>query len=41
MSEPDPKTTLREFREYFAITYEANHNIATRIGVTVKRSLIG
>ena len=26
---------MREFREYFASTYEANHKVATRIGVTV------
>ncbi len=36
MSDPDPKTALREFREYFARSYEANHKIAARIGVTVK-----
>jgi len=36
MSYPDPKTTLREFQEYFAATYEANHKIAARIGVTAK-----
>jgi transcriptional regulator with XRE-family HTH domain len=27
---------MREFREYFASTYEANRKIAARIGVTVK-----
>ena len=36
MSDPDPKTTLREFREYFASTYEANNKLASRIGVRVK-----
>ena len=30
------RKTLREFREYFASTYEANHKLAARIGVTVK-----
>ena len=33
MTEPDPKTTLREFREYFATI--ANHKIARQIGVRV------
>ena len=36
MSDPDPKTTLREFREYIASSYVANHKIAGRIGVRVK-----
>ena len=36
MTAPDPKTTLREFHEYFASTYEANHKLAVRIGVRVK-----
>jgi transcriptional regulator with XRE-family HTH domain len=36
MSEPDPKETLREFREYFATSYVANHKIARQIGVRVK-----
>jgi transcriptional regulator with XRE-family HTH domain len=35
MIDPDPKTTLREFREYFASTYEANPKLAARIGVRV------
>jgi hypothetical protein len=35
MSDPDPKTTLREFREYFATSYVANHKIARQIGVRV------
>ena len=39
MSDPDPKTTLREFREYFASTYEANNKLASRIGVRVKTLL--
>jgi hypothetical protein len=34
MRDPDPKTTLREFREYFASSYEAKHKIAGRIGVS-------
>jgi hypothetical protein len=29
----DPKTTLREFREYFASSYEALGKLAARIGV--------
>ena len=33
MTEPDPKTTLREFREYFARSYESPRPIAVRIGV--------
>jgi transcriptional regulator with XRE-family HTH domain len=33
MSEPDPKTTLREFHEYSARSYEPSHTIAERIGV--------
>ena len=36
MTDPDPKTTLRELRDYLAVTYEANHKIAARIGVSVK-----
>jgi hypothetical protein len=28
----DPKTTLREFREYFASSYEALGKLAARIG---------
>ena len=34
MREPDPETTLREFREYFASSYEALGKLAARIGVT-------
>jgi transcriptional regulator with XRE-family HTH domain len=34
MTEGDPVATLREFRDYIAVTYEANHKIAARIGVT-------
>jgi transcriptional regulator with XRE-family HTH domain len=34
MSEPDPKTTLRQFREYFARSYESQDKIAARVGVT-------
>jgi len=34
MSEPDPKTTLRELREYFARSYEPQNKLAARIGVT-------
>jgi transcriptional regulator with XRE-family HTH domain len=34
MSEPDPKTTLREFREYVASSHESHSKIAARIGVS-------
>ena len=34
MTGTDPKTTLREFREYFASSYEALGKLAARIGVT-------
>jgi len=34
MSEPDPKTTLREFREYVASSHESHSKIAGRIGVS-------
>jgi transcriptional regulator with XRE-family HTH domain len=34
MSEPDPKTTLREFREYVDMSYESPREIAARIGVS-------
>jgi transcriptional regulator with XRE-family HTH domain len=34
MKPMDPAATLREFREYFASTYEANHKLAARIGVS-------
>jgi hypothetical protein len=34
MSEPDPKTTLRELQEYFAISHESPGKIATRVGVS-------
>jgi hypothetical protein len=33
MSEPDPKTTLHEFREYFDLSCESSREIAARIGV--------
>jgi transcriptional regulator with XRE-family HTH domain len=33
MSEPDPKTTLREFREYLDLSYESPREFAARIGV--------
>ena len=36
--DPDPVATMREFREYFASNYEANHKIAGCMGVTVKTS---
>jgi len=36
MTEPDPKTTLREFQEYFASSWESQQKIATCIGVTQK-----
>jgi transcriptional regulator with XRE-family HTH domain len=34
MSEPDPKTTLRELREYFARGYEPQCKLAAHMGVT-------
>jgi transcriptional regulator with XRE-family HTH domain len=34
MSEPDLKTTLREFKEYVDLTYEPTSKIAGRIGVS-------
>jgi len=34
MLDPDLKTTLREFREYVALSYELPHTIAARIGVS-------
>ena len=34
MKPMDPAATLREFREYFASTYKANHKLAARIGVS-------
>jgi transcriptional regulator with XRE-family HTH domain len=33
MSEPDLKTTLREFREYVDLSYEPTSTIAARVGV--------
>jgi transcriptional regulator with XRE-family HTH domain len=33
--ELDPAATLRELREYLALSYEASHRIAQRIGITV------
>ncbi len=33
MSEPDPKTTLREFKEYLDLSYESPREFAARIGV--------
>src|SRR5258708_32137153 len=33
MSEPDSKTTLREFKEYVDLSYESTRTIAARIGV--------
>jgi len=33
MTEPDLKTTLREFREYVDLSYEPTSTIAVRIGV--------
>ena len=33
MSKPDQKTTLREFHEYVALSYESPIKIAARIGV--------
>jgi transcriptional regulator with XRE-family HTH domain len=34
ISEPDPKTTLRELREYFAGSYEALGKLAAGIGIS-------
>jgi transcriptional regulator with XRE-family HTH domain len=34
MSEPDPKTTLRELHEYVARSYEPQNKLAARDGVT-------
>jgi transcriptional regulator with XRE-family HTH domain len=34
MTEPDLKTTLREFKEYLALSYESPGEIAERIGVS-------
>ena len=33
MTEPDLETTLREFREYLARSYELRNKIAARVGV--------
>jgi hypothetical protein len=33
--ELDPIATLRELRDYLALSYEANDRIAPRIGITV------
>jgi DNA-binding XRE family transcriptional regulator len=33
-SQPDAECTPREFREYFASSWESQHNLAARIGVT-------
>jgi hypothetical protein len=33
MNDPDPKETLREFREYFARSYEAQYKLAARIRI--------
>ena len=34
MTDPDLKTTLREFKEYLALSYESPLTIAARIGVS-------
>jgi transcriptional regulator with XRE-family HTH domain len=39
MTDPDPTQTLREFREYFTNSYEAQHRLAARIGIS-HRTLI-
>jgi len=39
MTEPGLKTTLREFKEYLALSYESPREIAARIGV--KQAAIG
>jgi len=33
MTEPDLETTLREFREYFARSYEPQNKLAASVGV--------
>jgi len=33
MSDPDPKTTLREFKQYLDLSYESPREFAARIGV--------
>jgi transcriptional regulator with XRE-family HTH domain len=33
MTDPDPKTTLREFKEYVTLSYESPGEIAARVGV--------
>ena len=33
MSDIDPKTTLREFKEYVATSFESPHKLAARVGV--------
>jgi transcriptional regulator with XRE-family HTH domain len=37
MTDPDLKTTLREFKEYVDLSYESPREIATRIGVSQPR----
>jgi transcriptional regulator with XRE-family HTH domain len=34
MRDPDPKTTLRELREYFTSSHESQRKIAAHIGVS-------
>ena len=34
MSEPDLKTTLREFKEYIALSYELPRTMAAQVGVS-------
>jgi transcriptional regulator with XRE-family HTH domain len=36
MTEPDQKTTLREFKEYLARSYESPREIAGRLGVAMR-----
>jgi hypothetical protein len=33
MTDPDPKTMLREFQEYLDLSYESPREFAERIGV--------
>ena len=41
MSEPDRKTTLREFQEYLDLSYESPRQFAARIGVAKETICIG
>jgi tRNA(Ile2) C34 agmatinyltransferase TiaS len=39
MTDPDPKETLRESREIFTDSYEAQHRLAARIGISHHTSI--